>query len=342
MGVLAEMALEGFGSNERSDRQILFNLELNNRCSYSVACGNNCYLNVMAKGSPAESLTEEQIFEAANEVISQGEEVRHLAIVGKEPLESPELLLRILRRYHAASERIRPWKIGVITAAARRLSELAEDFISLPLDWLAVSVDPSNLLRPNSNSRSLLQNALQLRKRGGVSRVGVNTCFDDSSWESALDIGKQVLSQGIDQWSIASHVMPRNGFMTSTTGRETLRRLVDSLVRDFAEFDSCIMLELDYSKLPTIFGNHPALKDHARHWRIEIPLSENVRVITPNPLPGFFLRFRHDGQLMSKDDFRKVGLRKGSCGHYEPGKIVRNFSNFTSAIRSKNETFSVS
>ena len=117
------------------DRQILVNLEINNQCHLTNVCGTSCVLNEIAWALPqAKEQSAEQVLAATQEVIDNGHKVRHLAIVGKEPLETPDLLFDILRRYHAAPVETRPARIGVITSGIN-LKSCQQRFVELPIDW---------------------------------------------------------------------------------------------------------------------------------------------------------------------------------------------------------------
>lgn len=318
------MAIEPFGPLLATEREILFNLEINNRCSFTSRCGRNCCLNVLGEGLKTESLPENILRQVAHEAIWSGGGIRHLAVVGKEPLESPGLLLAILKDFHAAPGNVRPSKIGVITAAARMLAGLSRCLAEFPLDWLAISVDVATSgLRLPQNSGPLLESALAVRQLGGVVRLGVNTVFKDQNWMEALTIGDRVAQAGVDQWTFGPHLMPDRGVLRPTVSIDTVRRVVDAVANRFKGVAMDVAIELDYEQLLLLLGNHPQIEPQLRRWRIEIPLEKNVRLIAKNPRRGFFLRVRHDGQMLDRHDFRRVGLQEGSYGQYEAGRIAQ-------------------
>jgi hypothetical protein len=338
----AEMALEGFGPPLKARREILCNLEINDRCAWTAQCSSHCYLNSLGSGLRTRSASDDVILDAAREMIWSGAAVRHLAIPGKEPMESFSLLLSILKEYHEAPRDLRPANLGIITAAAKLIERHTGDMADWPLDWLVVSMDTANSgLRSQGNSALLWRSALNLRKAGGARRIGVNTCFSDTNWRAALAIGKDLTRKGADQWTLGPHLMPVNGFMTATPSADTIRRVVDAVAAELGDTETAVAIELEYAQLFNLFSGHPALKRQLWRWRVEMPLGPNACLIARNPRPKFFLRFRHDGQLLSREDFRRVGLRAGSYGRYEHGGIRILLNQFGDAIQAKDENLLV-
>ena len=79
----------------------------------------------------------------------------------------------------------------------------------------------------------------------------------------------------------------------------------------------------DHIDLAPPGGDLEALLAGQDRWRVEykVPGAANVALITGNARPGYFVRLDYTGQLMSKEDFRRIG-RPGCYGLYAPGRFA--------------------
>jgi hypothetical protein len=330
MPIIATIALESRCSSLGEHRQVLSNLEINNRCSFSSRCGAACYLNVVAPLASREALPAEQVLAAARETIRNGWDVRHLGLPGKEVLESPALLFQILEEFHSTLADTRPGSVGIITAHAAALKHHSRQLAEVPLGWVAISMDTSDSgLRLPQNNKPLLENALRLKEAGGTKLLGVNTVLTADNLSEVVRIGQQLKGLGIDQWAVSPLLQPEQNRMESVLSVPRLREIVVRLAEEFGGTGFNIVVDLDFEMLCALVGDPRALASGAGRWRTEyqLPMAPNIMLVAGNAKPAHFFRLRWDGQLMSKEDFRRVGI-DGSYGGYEPGRISALLENF--------------
>lgn len=311
-------------------RSVLVNLEINNKCSYTVTCGDNCILNaIMPKSTP---ITELETLHAAFEIITNGATVRHFAIPGKEPLESPELLLKILHRYYGTPHEQRPGTIGIITSGLM-LKKNTPIFQAFPLNWMNLSVDTQATgLRVPQNSLKALDHALELKENGGVCKLGINTILTRDNIQDVIEIGKKLEERGVDQWSVGGMLVSDGKSMIHTLSASEHREFFGRITAEFSGSKMQVLFVTDNAHLDEITGKQ-APNEALPRWRTEIDMAPSIRVMALNPSEGYFFRFRWDGQLLKKSDFGKVGLKEGSYGRYSPGKIAELLKDFRNLRR---------
>jgi hypothetical protein len=326
MAAIATNALEPRWSPLDEQRQLLINLELNNVCANTHICGSNCYLNVISEGKRMRPLPSTLVFSAASEIIANGWDVRHLVLPGKEVWESPELLLRIIEQFHAAPAHSRPGSLGIITASPVGLRQYANRLADSPLSWTAISMDTSETgLRSSGNNRLLLESALHLKEVRGTELLGVNTLVTGRNLEGVLQIGQELQRIGIDQWTLSPLLQPENGRMEPVLSNEELVEITERVIVEFGGSSLNIVFDhIDLLSLDSFTNTRKAFHGREDRWRIEyeLPDAPNITLITGNMRPGYFLRLDWAGQLMSKEDFRRIA-QPGCYGHYTPGKCVR-------------------
>ena len=311
------------------DRAVLVNLEINNKCSYTVTCGSNCILNATMPNSTP--MPEKETLQAAFETIANGATVRHLAIPGKEPLESPELMLRILERYHNAPQSQRPGTIGIITSGLL-MKKSTPIFREYPLNWMNLSVDTAaSGLRVPGNSTRALDDALELRELGGLGKLGINTILTHDNIEDVIKTGRHLEDKGVDQWSVGGMLVSDGRSMVHTLNAAEHRELFGRVAAEFAGSKMQLLFVTDNVHIEQITGRQTP-REALTRWRTEIDVAPGIRAIALNPSEGYFFRLRWDGQLLRKSDFGKVGLKEGSYGGYAPGRIA-DLSNEFSNLR---------
>lgn len=322
MPVIATNALERRDSPLGEHRQVLVNLELNDRCAYSNLCRETCYLNAIAPAGK-EALGPKTVFAAAREAIQNGETVRHLVLPGKEVFESAELLLGIVEEFHAAPECTRPGDVSIITASAAGLRRHASRLADTPLGAVSISMDtPGSGLRSWQNNQPLLDAALGVKAVGGAEMVGVNTVLTERNLAAALEIGRQAKAAGVDQWTLGPLLRARNSRMEPVLSVEQMREMIDRVGQVFAGSGLEIVFDLDVPLMRGLVDAHEVFAAGAGRWRFEyeLPGAPNILLEAGSPDRGFFYRLDTWGQLMSKEDFRWIG-RPGSYGEYVPGRI---------------------
>lgn len=322
MAVVATNALEQRNSPLGEQRQLLVNLEVNNSCKYTEVCGRTCYLNVIAP-TGREPLPTEMILSAARELIQRGDQVRHLVLPGKEVFESPELLLRIVEEFHAASPSSRPGDISIITASGAGLRRHASRLADTPLGAVNISLDtPGSGLRSWRNNQPLLDAAMSLKEGGGTEMVGVNTVLTGRNLAAAIQIGNQLEGVGIDQLTFGPLLRPTDGRMEAVLSVQQLREIIDRVTQEFAGSSLDIVFDLDLPLLHGLVEAPEVFTNGATRWRFEyeLPGAPNILLEAGNPQRGYFYRLDWAGQLMSKEDYRWIG-RPGSYGEYVPGRI---------------------
>jgi hypothetical protein len=303
------------------DRQVLVNLEINKSCHLTSVCGDTCVLNLIEKSLPQAQLMDPvETFQAACEVIDHGQHVRHLAIVGKEVLETPDLLFAILERYHAANEATRPGAVSIITSGLL-LHKYLDRFAELPLSGCQVSLDSDSTgLHIAKRNQDLLSTLLALREQGGASLVSAISVLTETNLDALVLLGQQLCSSGIDQWSLGPLLLPQQGVMKSAVSISTIRKALERLVQELGQSAiNQIILGLELPEFEELFGETvPPDK-----WRAEkqIP-NTNVWAIALSMRLDKFIRLRWDGQLISKSDVRRLGRKEGAYGRYQSGRLA--------------------
>ncbi len=322
MAVVATNTLEPRNSLLGEHRQLLVNIELNRSCVHTKLCGQTCYLNVVSPVGKT-PLGPERIMAAAREVIQNGEFVRHLVLPGKEVFETPGLLMDVIEEFHAAPMHSRPGDISIITASPAGLTRYAPRLADTPLGAVNISMDTAESgLRSPRNNEPLLDAALRLKEVGGTEAIGVNTVATENNIEAVIQIGKRLRGTGIDQWTLGPLLHPVNSRMESVLSVGQLREMLDRVCQEFGNSGLNIVLDLDLPLLNGVIDAPEALVAGKTRWRYEheLPDAPNILLEAGNPAAGFFFRMDWSGQLMSKEDYRRIG-RPASYGQYAPGAI---------------------
>ncbi len=312
MAALAEMSLETASCLPRKGQVVLTNIETNNRCAYTNTC-TNCYLNLVQSGTV--TLPEDTIFEATTRLIKHGAEINHLVLSGKEPFESPELLMRIAHQYHSTPFGRRPASFGALSASVSGINHWLPRMPSTPLSWLAVSVDVDGSGLRAGDPFRVLNAAMKGRDAGGTEAVAVNTTFQESTLEAVAFVGESLRGKSIDQWTTSPLMLPVDGRMTSTATYSTTCRMIE-LASRLVDVASRVVVETELPFIRRMIGEDRWGKLDLHVWRIEVQLESGVWLFARSPAPGFFLRIRHDGALLSKEDFVNINLKIGSYGMY--------------------------
>jgi hypothetical protein len=319
MAIGAEMSLESPTSPPRKMQVVLGNMEINDRCSYTVACGATCYLNRVHTNRPV--LAEDKILESAKAMIGRGDVIRHLAVVGKEAFESARLLLKIAREFHKTSPSERPASLGVISASASGIKKWLPEFADSPLSWLAVSVDVAKSGLRAGDPFSVLKAALAGKSAGGTLAVAVNTTFRKETVDDVLGLSCELKGTRIKQWALCPLVLPLSGRMHSTVGIEQMERMIRGAgqVVDVAER---VVIETDPATLRTLLGESIWRTVSTHVWRIEYLLPNGVWLFARSPEAGYFIRQRYDGALLSRLDFSRLGVTEGRYGQFRSGADI--------------------
>jgi hypothetical protein len=263
------------------------------------------------------------VLSAAREVIQNGEFVRHLVLPGKEVFETPELLMQVIEEFHAAPLQSRPGDISIITASPAGLTRYTPRLADMPLGAVNISMDTAESgLRSPRNNEPLLNVALRLKEVGGAEAIGVNTVVTENNIESVIQIGKRLRCAGIDQWTLGPLLRPMNGRMESSLSVGQLREILDRIRQEFGNSDLNIVVDLDLPLLNGLVDAPEMLATGKLRWRYEyeLPDSPNILLEAGNPDAGFFFRMDWAGQLMSKEDYRRIGW-PASYGQYASGAI---------------------
>lgn len=306
-------------------RQVLWNLETCDTCALTSVCAANCVLaHTNSTAEPA--IGQELVFKAAEEILESAS-TRLLALVAKEPLEAPGLFFRIVRRWKAMPAGARP-RLGFVTAAAAKLATLKPRFCEDSVDWCLISLDTaSSGLRRASLAAPLLENALDVQREGGFTSLGVNTVLNQNNINQAVALGHRLSERNVFQWTLGPFLRPQNGRMEPVIDVEFFRRATERIAQEFAGSSMQIVFDLlDYRTLMDIVGHDARLRSGFASWRHEYQVSSNFLLVATNDLT--FRRVRWDGEILSKPDFRQVGLRHGSFGRYHPGRITALMENF--------------
>jgi len=310
-------------------RQVLVNLEINKDCQLTKICGDDCILNMIEGSLPdARQISSEMVIEVAQEVIDNGQNVRHLAITGKEPLDTPEVLFDILRRYRKASEETRPGRVGVITSGLK-LRQCMADLVKWPLDWCEVSLDTSaSGLHIEKTQQRLLDDLMALRQAGGTAMTQVASVFTGENMEALLELGRRVGEAGVDQWVLGTKLESHNGVLSPSVPTDVIKRFVNRVVGDLVDVKSAILYGLELDEWQILTGQRVADR-----WRVEHWVNDRVCLVAANFDEGYFVRLRWDGELINKQDFRRLGTEQGYFGTYVPGRLAEVLQTFAKVVK---------
>ena len=329
---VAENALElRCASDVLCDEQtILANIETTSTCGFSRTCAGSCLLNQLnSQARPA--LGRPKVLELAREFINspQSHRIRHFCALGMEVMDDAESLFEILRYWHATPASNRPGTFGIITANAAGLRRHARNFAENPLSWLVISLDVASVgLRSQTNENSLLLSALDLRSASGTQALGVNTLITRENLSEVVALGHRIEHKALDQWSLAPFLTPQNGRMKSTMSRDDYLRVIERVSNEFSATSMQIILDLDYATLLDLVGDGERLACGQGAWRYEYPITSQFALTALNPKLNYFLRARWDGELLSHPDFNVIGLKNGTYGTWQSGRVSRLLEDF--------------
>lgn len=313
------MSVESSDRPGRPGQKVLGNLELNDRCAYTRTCGDTCFLNQVHVDRPA--LSPDAVYEAGVAMIRRGDVIRHLAFPGKEPFESGALLQRLTRAFHETPVASRPLSLGAISASAGGIALWLPRLSETPLCWLAVSMDVAGSGLRGGLHPEVLESALAGRRAGGTGAVAVNTTFRRETIAGALELASVLGPKNIDQWALCPLVVPDGTTMRSAVDYDTVEQMVERLgaVHDAA---AKVVVETDLPTLQRLAADswHNPLQTDV--WRIEVKLPNGVWLFARNPSPGYFLRVRYDGEILSRLDFTQRGLKAGRYGRFKRGPEI--------------------
>jgi hypothetical protein len=303
------------------DRVVMFNVEVNDRCAFSRRCGDICILNQLGSGKRAE-LSDHVWRELVEELFSCGTSLENVALVGKEPTETPERLEALLGAFHRSGDFDRPLRVGMITSGYQ-LDRTSGLFRQFPLDWMTMSIDaPETGLRTGGQPESALGAAIDLKLSGGVRELGVASVMDPQNLSGLEKIAKLVMMEKeIDHWSLTPMLRGRAGKLQRVLEFDALQELVSRLIHQFRSQPKAILLNLDYHDLAKMVGRGGVVQDGLDFWRVEHPVpGSNMKLVSMNPRPGYFLRLRYDGQLVDRSEFLG-GVVSGRFGKFSKGKL---------------------
>ncbi|MBL9144121.1 MAG: hypothetical protein JNM99_10625 [Verrucomicrobiaceae bacterium] len=313
MALGAEMSLESITCPPKATQEVLVNLEINDRCAFTAACGETCYLNSVHVDHAR--IPSASVLAAARAFVARGDIVRHLAIPGKEPFETPELLLEIARAFHATPEVERPASLGVISASLPGIQQWLPKFDQAPLCWLALSVDVEGSGLRAGDPLRVLDAAVSGRTSGGTKAVAVNTTFTAETLEAVVSLATRLQDYAIDQWAVCPLMVPRGLSMHSVVSEGTLERLVLRLGK-LTDVAARVVVETDPDSLRRLVGETRWNIINTNVWRIEVLLPNGVWLFARTPRPGYFIRMRYDGELLSRQQFATLGVRAGRYGTF--------------------------
>ncbi len=300
----------------------MVNIEINDRCGYTNKCGCSCILNQLGSGR-REELNSTSYYEFCREMAANGETIENVALVGKEPTETPERLDRTLEILNGASVDTRPLNIGMITAG-HRLSNVQSILRENPLDWMAVSIDtPETGLRNEGQVTRSFREAVSSREYGGTKLLGVNTVMHPANLVGLVKIGERILSEpAIDQWALSPMFLREGNAMKSIIPLSQLRELLTRLISHFGNSPKPILVNVDFEDLVGLIGGGEFLTDPLDFWRVEHQVKDTaVTLVTMNPSPGYFTRLKYSGGILSRKEFRRGDFDGSSYGNYAPGKL---------------------
>lgn len=305
------MSVESPTRPTRPSQQVLANLEVNDTCAFTATCGSTCYLNQVHVDRPA--LSSSSVLDAARALIRRGDVIRHLAIPGKEPFQSGGLVRLIAEEFHRTPVDARPASLGVISASTPGIRKWLPRLSDTPLCWLAVSVDVAGSGLRAGNPFDVLGAALAGRQAGGTGAVAVNTTFRTETIDDVLGLAPRLAKLEIDQWALCTLILPAGNSMVPAIDFPALERVIERLgaVSDAA---AKVVVETDLSSLLRLVGGSSSSTIKTNVWRIETQLPNGVWLFARNPAPGYFLRVRYDGAILSRGDFMRRGVSSGRYG----------------------------
>ena len=153
--------------------------------------------------------------------------------------------------------------------------------------------------------------------------VAVNTTFRAETIGDVLALGSKLRNNSIDQWALCP-LMVRNGDeMHSGVSTQAIEPLIEQLgaLSDVADR---VVVETDPQTMRRLVGEATWHTMDLNVWRLEALLPNGVWLFARTPLPGYFLRVRYDGALLSRQDFNRIGLREGRYGFFRSGRDVED------------------
>ena len=146
----------------------------------------------------------------------------------------------------------------------------------------------------------------------------VNSVFTEGNHDDIIALGHSICSSGIDQWGIAPLLSFQQQCLTPAVPIDSMKVLLQRVVSELGTAPAQILFELELSQYQELTGNTVADR-----WRVEEQVEySNVFLMAANFQPGYFVRLRWDGELLNKQDFRTLGLKRGSLGSYQPGALA--------------------
>ncbi len=297
-------------------RSVLLNQELGPSCKMTKVCGETCYLH-WSHSSAGRALSALELCQAGASAMGTNlsGSVRHWGLAAKEPLDYPDSVRLLTRAWHEAPPHSRPGTLGLITASANGLRSQCESWKPSPLSWILASVDPQETsLHPAKYGAALMEAVIRAKDSGGVETVGINTTITNSECSNIFAIGARAARLGIDQWSVSSLYAPRRGKLETSMTLDEVKAVAEFLAIECARFPLDVTLSVTPQQFTEMNSDWSLLREQYGKWRFERNLSANVNIIAPNPLPGYFMRVRWDGEILNHDDLLIVGLRSGSYG----------------------------
>lgn len=308
---------------------ILLNVEVNADCRFTRICGDDCILNML--NPEAQQMTAGEMDVALKEASRlPAHLVRHLALVGKEPMETPRRVLDLLAAYHARPAALRPASIGMITSGVG-LQQFAHAARSTPLSWVLVSVDTERVgLRSDAAAADALLGAGCMLHTGAAQRVGAATVIaeEDVSVPELLRLGQRVADAGVSYWSLAPKRHLRHGVLSSVRSAGDFVELVSSLSSGLRARRVEVVGELPEKVLVALAqqrGGALRYDSWRATWHPDVQDSMTRFVAIRSR--GGFVRMRADGGLVSMRQLVEPNLPSPVHGFYRPGcmqKIVED------------------
>lgn len=315
----------------------VLNQEISDQCGFTQICGSSCVLHMShLKAGP--SLTPEEHWKLAQNIISResSDEIGTYAIAGKEPTEEPQLLADIVRAWHSRSEAKRPKHLAVVTADRLGLRSVAAKLSSqTPIPSLFVSVDhAASGLRNGRYATPLLEEALELRRRGLVRSLAVNTTFREHDHDEVLAIGARIAETGVvDQWSAGMMLKTdASGLIRAAVSPAAVARLLEKLAAQFSNQKMAVVMSIDAPTFLTLPGMPVASILQSRNWRYVFQKAPGVIALALNDQPWVLARARWDGEILTYQDFVRAGTKRGSLGRW-PNTTVEELLNRVAALR---------
>ncbi len=326
MGVVAETALP-ISLAERqvhTGRKVMLNVELNDRCAFTSSCGDNCILNQLGSGLHREM--DDGLHHAfARESVKVSSSVENMALVGKEPCETPHRLEKLVRSYHAADPAHRPLRFGMITAGHKLAAQLPL-LKKYPLHWLLVSLDTEDSgLRNQRQVASSFEVALEAKAVGATGQIGVNSLMQRRNLAALVVLGERVLgAPTADQWGLSPMLQTHLGVTREVMSCREVEELVNRLATYFGETGKQVIINLPTGMYRTMLGIPENQILSTDFWRHEHQLTGTCFTLAAmNEDPGYFLRLRYHGAMMSLREFHTPGQRDGCYGNYGEGNLEK-------------------